>query len=100
MTSKEEMGEALGAEGLSLYGYPQCPYCSRVLHAIESLGLEIPLRNTMQDGDHRSAVVEAMGRGTVPVLRIDSSESDGEVEWLPESADIVRYLISRFGSPG
>jgi len=95
MAPTEETGETTGAEGLALYGYPQCPYCARVLHAIESLGLEIPLRNTMQDGDHRRAVVESTGRSTVPVLRID--RQDGEVEWLPESADIVRYLGSRFG---
>jgi glutaredoxin 2 len=83
------------AKGLSLYGYPQCPFCARVLHAIGSLGLEIPLRNTMQDADSRSELLQAMGRGTVPVLRIEGE--GGEVEWLPESADIVRYLAARFG---
>ncbi|MCP4903778.1 MAG: glutaredoxin [bacterium] len=77
-----------------LYGYPQCPFCARVLHAIESLGLEIPLRDTLRNVDHRNAVVEATGRGTVPVLRIDAG--DGRAEWLPESTEIVRYLVSRF----
>ncbi len=95
MASNDERVDSEGAGGLSLYGYPQCPYCARVLHAIESLGLAIPLRNTMQDGDHRDVVVAALGRGTVPVLRIEGGE--GEVEWMPESAEIVRYLVSRFG---
>jgi len=31
----------------------------------------------------------------VPVLRIE--EPDGSVSWLPESADIVAYLVQRFG---
>ena len=84
------------ARGLSLYGYPQCPFCARVLHAIDALGLEIPLRNTLQDDALRRELVEAMGRGTVPVLRIEGE--GGDVEWLPESADIVRYLAARFGS--
>ena len=79
---------------ISLYGYPQCPYCARVLRAIEELDLEVPLRNTMQDPGHRSALVEATGRGTVPVLRIEGA--DGDVEWLPESADIIRYLVDRY----
>lgn len=92
----DEMTEQKQAEGLSLYGYPQCPFCARVLRAIDSLELEIPLRNTMLDDGHRQELVAAMGRGTVPVLRIDGA--DGEVEWLPESADIIRYLASRFGS--
>jgi glutaredoxin 2 len=95
MVSMGETSDSVGAEGLALYGYPQCPYCARVLNAIESLGLDIPLRNTMLDGDHRDAIVEAMGRSTVPILRID--HADGKVDWLPESADIVRFLVSRFG---
>ena len=94
------MGEAsdtmgAGEERLALYGYPTCPFCARVLAAIEELGLDIPLLNTMQDAGHREAVLEAMGRGTVPVLKIEAA--DGDVKWLPESADIIRYLIGRFG---
>ena len=75
---------------LSLYGYPQCPYCNRVLQAIDQLGLDIELRNTMQNGDYQREVVAAMGRGTVPVLRIDAE--GGQTRWLPESADIINYL--------
>ncbi len=88
----------MGSEGLALYGYPQCPYCARVLATIRALDLEIPLCNTMQDEAARRALVEARGRGTVPVLRIE--DDDGGVEWLPESADIVRYLERRFGESG
>jgi glutaredoxin 2 len=40
--------------------------------------------------------VEATGRRTVPVLRIE--HDDGRVEWMPESADIVDYLRERFRS--
>jgi len=95
MVPGDETSGSAGAAGLTLYGYPQCPYCARVLHAIESLGLDIPLRNTLEDGEHRDAVVAATGRGTVPILRIE--HPDGKVDWLPESADIVRFLASRFG---
>ena len=91
-TDSTTEGQETGA--LALYGYPSCPFCARVLRAIEELDLDIPLRNTMQDADARRALVEAMGRGTVPVLRIDGE--DGETEWLPESADIIRYLLDRF----
>ena len=82
-------------DGLTLYGYPQCPFCRRVLNVISDLELEIPLRNTMQDPEHKRAVVAAMGRATVPVLQI--RDAAGEVSWLSESADIVRYLKERFG---
>lgn len=93
MTAQESgSGDKQGA--LSLYGYPQCPFCARVLRAIEELDLDVPLRNTMQDPSFRAAVVEATGRGTVPVLRIEGA--DGNVEWLPESADIIRYLVAHY----
>ena len=82
-------------DSLFIYGYPQCPFCRRVLDTVRSLGLEIPLRNTLEDAERHSELQAAMGRTTVPVLAIERSE--GEVEWLPESADIVRYLKARFG---
>jgi glutathione S-transferase len=81
--------------GLSLYGYPQCPFCRRVLEAVDSLGLEIPLRNTLEDDERRSELLAATGRGTVPVLSIEGD--DGQIQWLSESADIVRYLREHFG---
>ena len=75
---------------LSLYGYPHCPYCRRVLQAIDQLGLDIELRNTMENPDDYRDLVEATGRATVPVLRIESP--DVKTRWLPESADIIDYL--------
>jgi glutathione S-transferase len=94
VTTAQESGSGGKQAALSLYGYPQCPFCARVLRAIEELDLDVPLRNTMQDPSFRAAVVEATGRGTVPVLRIDGA--DGDVEWLPESADIIRYLVDHY----
>jgi glutathione S-transferase len=84
-------------KSLVLYGYPQCPYCRRVLSAIEALGLDVPLRNTMLDAEHNDALVAATGRETVPVMRIEGR--DGSVRWLPESLDIVRFLNERYGEP-
>ncbi len=89
-------GDSPDARGLSIYGYPQCPFCRRVLDVASSLGLEIPLRNTLQDADHRRRLEEAMGRGAVPVLLIEGEA--GGSKWLPESAEIVRYLAARFGA--
>ncbi len=87
--------ETDSVRGLSIYGYPQCPFCRRVIDAVNSLGLEIPLRNTLEDGERRSELLAAMGRATVPVLAIEGD--DGQIRWMPESADIVRYLRKHFG---
>jgi glutaredoxin 2 len=92
-----ETNERGGAgTSLVLYGYPECPFCRRVLSAIDSLGIDVPMRDTMRDDEANSALLAATGRETVPVLRIE--DRDGTVRWMPESLDIVRYLNERFGA--
>ncbi|HIF93724.1 MAG: glutathione S-transferase N-terminal domain-containing protein [Myxococcales bacterium] len=89
------MGEE-EAHGLTIYGYPQCPFCRRVFNAAASLGLEIPLRNTLFGGEDKRDLKEAVGRTTVPVLRIE--QEGANTVWISESADIVAYLEERFGT--
>ena len=81
-------------DDLSLYYYDGCFFCARVRQALDELGVRVELRNIIDDPQHLHALVEARGRRTVPVLRI---RKDGGDEWMPESADIVRYLKQRFG---
>ncbi len=76
----------------ALYHYPSCFFCVRVRRALSSLGIEAELRDIHQDGRWREELVAARGRQTVPVLRIESE--DGEVSWMSESRDIVRYLAT------
>lgn len=82
-------------EALALYRYRGCPFCSRVERVVAKLGLEVELRDTLQNPDHASELIAATGGRTVPVLRIE--EQGGEVRWLPESVDIIAYLEERFG---
>lgn len=74
---------------LALYYYPECPYCQRVLRAIAETGTEVLLRHIWDEPQHRTDLQAARGRTTVPVLRITDRDGD---RWMPESADIVRYL--------
>jgi glutaredoxin len=80
---------------LALYYFDTCPFCIRVLRTIDALGLDVELRNIYRDPEHLTTLREARGRTTVPVLRITSP--DGEDRWMPESADIVRYLKATYG---
>jgi len=80
---------------LVLYHFPSCPFCARVRAAIEHLGLDVELRDIRKDPQHWDDLVAARGRATVPVLRIESP--DGSNRWMPESADIVRYLSRSYG---
>ena len=75
---------------LFLYHYQSCWYCMKVRRVIDELGIDVELRDVRRDPTHRADLLEARGRGTVPVLRID--RGDGEDEWMPESADIVDFL--------
>ena len=86
-----------GVEGLSIYGYPPCPYCQRVLRVVDALGLDIELCNTMSNAEYRAELYQATGRTTVPVLRIETGQ--GQVDWLTESEDIVDYLEDRYRKP-
>jgi glutaredoxin len=80
---------------LSLYYFDGCPFCVRVLRAIDALGIEVEHRNIYADAGHLADLREARGRATVPVLRITSP--DGDDRWMPESADIIRYLQATYG---
>ncbi len=78
---------------LTLYARDGCGYCYRVLRAIEHLGLDVEVRNIWQSEEAARELLQASGRLTVPVLRI--RDAGGDIRWLPESADIIRYLEAR-----
>jgi glutathione S-transferase len=81
------------AGDLALYHYDTCGYCARVRWVLEQLGVEVELRDVLEDPQHMEDLVAARGRRTVPVLRI---AKDGGDEWMPESRDIIAYLERRF----
>ncbi|MCO4770968.1 MAG: glutathione S-transferase N-terminal domain-containing protein [Deltaproteobacteria bacterium] len=91
-SSRPAKGPLLKPDGspyeLALYAYDGCPFCQRVYRSLDQLGIEVELRNTMRDRQHRSDLVAATGRGTVPCLFIDGNP-------MHESADIVRWLSAR-----
>lgn len=75
---------------LALYYFDGCPFCNMVREAIDQLGVDVELRNVIEDSQHRDDLINARGRASVPVLRITSP--DGEHRWMPESRDIIKYL--------
>ena len=87
--------EAPQQETLALYHFDGCPFCMRVRRVIDELGVDVELRNIFEDPEHLQALRDARGRTTVPVLRITSA--DGTERWMPESADIARYLQATYG---
>jgi len=84
------VSETPGQDKLILYHFNGCPFCSMVRANIERLGVDVELRDIFEDAQYRDELIEARGRPTVPVLRINSP--NGDERWLPESQDIVQYL--------
>jgi len=80
---------------LSLYVTPWCPFCVFVRKAIDRLNVDVELRDVSSDSQHQADLVNARQRATVPVLRIDSPNT--QTRWMPESRDIVQYLETTYG---
>ena len=87
--------ETPAEDKLALYHFNGCPFCSYVRAGIERLGIDVELRDILQNPEFRDELITARGRATVPVLRINSP--DGEEHWMPESRDIMAYLEKSFG---
>ena len=51
--------------------------------------IDLELRST-SDQAHAQALMQGGGKTQVPCLRIE--QSDGSVEWMYESNDIIEYL--------
>ena len=82
-----------------LYYFPSCPFCVRVVDAIENMPLEITKRNTREPGTtHQKDLLEGGGKTQVPCLKI--AHPDGNIEWMYESIDIVEYLKGYLAKQG
>lgn len=79
------------SQHFSLYYYDACPYCQRVLSVINNIDTQVEKRNVQQNRGFHAELNKEGGRTTVPCLRI---EQEGQVQWMYESSDIIRYLKS------
>ncbi len=73
-----------------LYYFPSCPFCVKVLNAIDELGIDgIELRDKHVEPNYADELQTATGTTMAPCLRI---EGEGNDQWMHESDDIVEYL--------
>ena len=79
-------------QGLALYQLYACPFCVKTRRAMHRLNITIDLRDIGKQSSYRQELEQQGGRVKVPCLRI---EEKGEVRWLYESDDIIRYLDQR-----
>ena len=73
-----------------IYVRNYCGFCYKVMRAIDSLGVDVEVKNIWASEQDMLNLKNATGRTTVPVLRY--WDEDGNENWLPESNDIIEYL--------
>lgn len=81
-------------QNLALYQFKTCPFCIKVRREISRLSLNIPLLDAQNQSQNRAALLQGGGQIKVPCLKITNKQ--GKVEWMYESADIIRYLKENF----
>lgn len=77
-------------ENHQLYYKKSCPYCVRVLRFLDSNGIRLDLRDTLQPGNQND-LVRIGGKKQVPCLVINGRA-------LYESEDIIAYLRGTLAS--
>lgn len=73
-----------------LYYFASCPFCIKTRLQLLLLGVDIPLKNIKRNPLNKKMLIEGGGKNQVPCLRIE--QANGDVEWLYESSDIVKYF--------
>ncbi|WP_126456575.1 glutaredoxin family protein [Sulfuriflexus mobilis] len=81
-------------KSLVLYQFRTCPFCIKVRRAMKRLSLNIEIRDTQRDIANREALL--LGGGTIKVPCLQITDEHGNVSWMYESDEIVRYLQERF----
>lgn len=81
-------------EQMALYHFQTCPFCIKVRHEMGRLSLPIELRDAQHDAQHKEDLLQGGGKVQTPCLRITGN--DGQVQWMYESGDIIKYLQQRF----
>jgi len=85
---------ALQCQSLALYQFSTCPFCIKVRQEMRRLSLPIEKRDAQHHSAHRNDLLQGSGASKVPCLKI--TDSQGQTQWLQDSAAIVAYLQGRF----
>ena len=83
-------------EHVSLYMFPTCPFCVKVMVYIKTKQLSIKQYNIRKDESAYKELLEGGGKKQVPCLKIE--EQPGSVRWLYESDDIIEYLSKQLNT--
>ena len=78
-------------KNLILYIKPTCPFCQKVLHALQQLNKTIEIKDITNNDSLRDELIQIGGKKQVPCIIIDGQakyESSDIVKWLLENKDL------------
>jgi len=81
-------------KALTLYQYKACPFCVKVRRSMKRQSLAIETRDAKRCETAKKELLAGGGKLKVPCLKVEDSE--GKVNWMYESNDIIGYLEQRF----
>lgn len=81
-------------KNLVMYQFLTCPFCIKTRRAIKRLSLNIEKRDALKHKPSRTELLDGGGQIKVPCLQI--TDAEGNVEWMYESDEIIRYLQESF----
>ncbi|MDO8988021.1 MAG: glutathione S-transferase N-terminal domain-containing protein [Sideroxyarcus sp.] len=93
-TAEAQQQIDLACDKLALYHFKTCPFCIKVRHEMARLSLPITLRDAQHDAAHRAELQQGGGKIQTPCLKI--ADGKGNVQWMYESGEIIKYLQQRF----
>ncbi len=93
-TADEQAAVDAQTRSMELYHFKACPFCIKTRRAMKRLSLNIQTRDAQHDAKAREALLSGGGEVKVPCLHI--TDQKGGETWMYESADIIRYLQTRF----
>ena len=73
---------------LTLYYFPSCPFCQKVLGYLQEHNINVPKKDTHANSAYRDELIKIGGKPQVPCLVVDGKalyESDDIVEWFKEN---------------
>lgn len=85
VTTTETREAMKSSHNLILFYKPSCPYCKKVLSAINTAAKGIQLKNIQSDQSAIQDLIRIGGKRQVPCLLIDGKplyESQAIIEWL------------------
>ncbi|MAF16314.1 MAG: glutaredoxin [Marinomonas sp.] len=89
----EQLAVNEAAKDLTLYQFTACPFCTKTRRAMYKLNLPIEKRSASEGSPYREELQAGGGQVKVPCLRISEN---GNVQWMYDSKEIIRYLENRF----